>query len=52
MTVSNWTISGNARRTVAEQEPFNFKVGGTLYVNANQVEGTSVGTFAVDVQYP
>lgn len=52
MTVSNWTISGNARRTVAEQEPFNFKVGGTLYVNANQVEGTYVGTFAVEVQYP
>lgn len=52
MTVSNWTISGNARRTVAEQEPFDFKVGGTLNVNANQAEGTYVGTFAVEVQYP
>lgn len=52
MTVSNWTISGNAKRTVAEQEPFDFKVGGTLNVNANQVEGTYVGTFAVEVQYP
>lgn len=52
MTVSNWTISGNARRTVAEQEPFDFKVGGTLNVNANQADGTYVGTFAVEIQYP
>lgn len=52
MTVSNWTISGNARRTVAAQEPFSFKVGGTLTVNANQAEGTYVGTFAVQIQYP
>ena len=52
MTVSDWTISGNSRRTVAAHEPFEFKVGGTLYVNAGQVEGTYVGTFEVDVQYP
>ena len=29
-----------------------FNVGGTLYVNSNQVEGLYVGTFTVDVQYP
>ena len=52
MTVSNWTISGNAKRTVAAQEPFDFKVGGTLNVNANQAEGTYLGTFAVEIQYP
>lgn len=52
MTVSDWTVSGNARRTVASQEPFDFKVGGTLYVNAGQVEGEYVGTFTVDIQYP
>jgi hypothetical protein len=52
MTVDTWTISGNARRTVAAQEPFDFKVGGTLHVNANQAEGVYVGTFNVDVQYP
>lgn len=52
MTVSNWTMSGNARRTVASQEPFDFKVGGTLNVNANQAEGTYLGTFTVDIQYP
>lgn len=52
MTVSNWTMSGAARRTVAAQEAFEFKVGGTLFVNANQVEGLYLGTFAVEVQYP
>lgn len=52
MTVSDWTISGNARRTVASQEPFDFRVGGTLYVNAGQAEGAYVGTFAVEIQYP
>ena len=52
MTVSNWTLSGNSRRTVVEQEPFNFKVGGTLTVNANQAEGLYVGNFDVEVQYP
>lgn len=52
MTVSNWTMSGNSRRTVARQEPFEFKVGGTLYVNANQAEGTYIGNFDVEIQYP
>ena len=52
MTVSNWTVSGNGRRTVAAQEPFDFKIGGTLSVNANQAEGAYHGTFTVDIQYP
>ena len=52
MTVSDWTLAGNARRTVATQQPFEFKVGGTLYVNANQVEGTYIGEFTVEIQYP
>ena len=52
MTVSNWTISGDSRRTVAAHEAFTFKVGGTLTVNANQVEGLYVGNFDVEVQYP
>ena len=51
MTVSNWTVSGSARRTVASQEAIEFSIGGTLNVNANQMEGTYVGTFTVDVQY-
>jgi hypothetical protein len=52
MTVSNWTLSGNSSRTVVAKEPFTFKVGGTLFVNANQAEGAYLGTFTVDVQYP
>ena len=53
MTVSNWTISGGGNsRNVAAQEAFAFAIGGTLFVNANQVEGTYQGTFDVEVQYP
>lgn len=52
MTVSNWTMTGNSRRTVAEQEPFDFSVGGTLNVGAGQAEGTYVGTFDIEIQYP
>jgi hypothetical protein len=52
MTVSNWTLSGNDRRTLAAQEAYEFKVGGTLTVKANQVEGLYVGTFDVEIQYP
>jgi hypothetical protein len=52
MTVSNWTLSGNSRRTVVAQQAFSFKVGGTLSVNANQVEGLYLGNFDVEVQYP
>ena len=52
MTVSNWTLSGNAKRTVAAKQPFDFKVGGSLNVKANQAEGTYVGTFEIDIQYP
>ena len=52
MTVSNWTIDGSDKRNVNSKEPFSFKIGGTLNVNANQAEGLYVGTFTVDVQYP
>jgi hypothetical protein len=52
MTVDTWTLSGNSRRVVTAKETFSFKVGGTLRVNANQAEGTYVGTFEVDIQYP
>ena len=52
MRVDNWTLAGSANRNVVAREPFSFQVGGTLHVNANQVEGTYVGTFTVDVQFP
>lgn len=51
MILDTWTISGQSRRVVAAQEPYSFKVGGTLHVSANQAEGTYEGTFDVTVQY-
>jgi len=52
MTVNNWTVDGSNNRQVNSKEPFDFKIGATLFVNANQVEGLYAGTFTVDVQYP
>ena len=52
MTVDNWTISGSSNRNVVAKQTFAFSVGGTLHVNANQVEGLYTGTFDVDVQFP
>lgn len=52
MTVSNLTLEGQSKRTIAAATSFTFRVGGTLNVGANQVEGVYVGTFDVDVQYP
>jgi len=52
MTVDTWTLAGSANRNVIAKEPFSFKVGGTLHVNANQVEGLYEGTFTVDIQFP
>ena len=52
MIVSNFTLQGQDKRAIAAQTVFTFRVGGTLNVAANQVEGTYVGTFDVTVQYP
>jgi hypothetical protein len=52
MTVSNFTLQGLSKRAIAKAASFTFRVGGTLNVPANPVEGTYVGTFSVTVQYP
>jgi len=52
MRVDDWTLQGQSKRTLARMSSFEFRVGGTLYVNANQVEGFYTGTFDVTVQYP
>lgn len=52
MTVTNLTLEGLSKRTVAAAASFTFRVGGTLNVAANQVEGIYTGTFNVDIQYP
>ena len=38
-------------RSVVAHEEFQFQVGGTLHVNAGQVEGTYLGTFDVTINY-
>jgi hypothetical protein len=52
MTVSNFTLQGQSKRALAKAQSFTFRVGGTLNVAANQVEGLYTGTFDVTVQYP
>jgi hypothetical protein len=52
MTVSNWTLEGLDKRQAAARVAFDFRVGATLNVKANQAEGTYVGTFDVSIQYP
>lgn len=52
MVVSDWTLDGHKTRVVGANEAFEFNVGGTLYVDANQAPGTYVGSFSVTVNYP
>lgn len=51
MTLDTWSINGATTRNVTAHETFQFKVGGTLHVGANQVEGTYAGTFDVMINY-
>jgi hypothetical protein len=51
MTLDTWNINGATTRTVVAHETFEFKVGGTLHVGANQVEGVYTGTFDVIINY-
>ena len=51
MTVDTWAINGAETRNVVAHETFEFRVGGTLHVAANQVEGTYTGTFDVTINY-
>lgn len=52
MTVSNFTLDGQSKRSLAARQLFTFRVGGTLNVAAAQAEGLYSGTFDVTVQYP
>ncbi|GAA3998879.1 DUF4402 domain-containing protein [Sphingomonas humi] len=52
MTVRDFTLQGQDKRTLARMEAFSFNVGATLVVAAGQVEGTYSGEFDVTVQYP
>ena len=52
MIVRDWTLQGADKRTLARLESFEFNVGATLVVGANQAEGIYTGTFDITVQYP
>jgi len=52
MTVTDWTVDGAINRRIPITDTFDFSVGATLNVAANQAEGTYTGTFTVTVQYP
>lgn len=52
MRLDDFTLDSPSKRDMANATSFEFKVGGTVDVAANQAEGTYVGTFTVTVQYP
>lgn len=52
MVVSNFKLEGLDKREAAAKVAFDFHVGATLNVSANQREGAYIGTFDVTVQYP
>lgn len=51
MTLDTWTINGSTTHNVVAHEEFQFQVGGTLHVGANQVEGVYLGSFDVTLNY-
>lgn len=52
MQVRDFTLQGQDKRALARMSSFEFNVGGTLVVGANQAEGVYAGSFEVTVQYP
>jgi hypothetical protein len=51
MTVDTWSLNGVDTRNVVAHETFDFAIGATLHVAANQAEGTYNGTFDVTIDY-
>ena len=51
MTLTNWTLQGSSWRLLTPNVSFEFRVGGTLNVNANQADGSYTGTFDITVNY-
>jgi hypothetical protein len=51
LSLSNLTMDGPSKRTMAKTDSFQFHVGGTLTVPAGQVEGSYIGSFDVTAQY-
>ncbi len=51
MTVNNFELNGDKNDWIGANELFEFQVGATLNVGANQMPGTYSGTFNVTVTY-
>ena len=52
LVVNNFTLDGQDKKTLAEQQSFTFAVGATITVPVGTVEGVYSGEFDVTVQYP
>jgi hypothetical protein len=52
LKVSNFTLDGQDKKTLAQQTSFTFAVGAQIAVPAGTVEGIYVGDLDVTVQYP
>ena len=52
LSVTNFTLDGQDKKALAQQESFTFAVGATITVPAGTVEGLYTGEFDVTVQYP
>lgn len=52
LSVSNFTLDGQSKRTLAQQSSFTFAVGARITVPAGTVDGIYVGDLDVTVQYP
>lgn len=52
IALTDFTLDGQSKRTMARAGVFEFAVGATLRPAANQMEGVYTGTFDVTIQYP
>lgn len=52
LSVSNFTLDGQDKKILAQQQSFTFAVGAQITVPAGTVEGLYTGQIDVTVQYP
>ena len=52
LVVNNFTLDGQDKKALAQQQSFTFAVGATITVPGGTVEGLYTGEFDVTVQYP
>ena len=52
LSVSNFTLDGQDKRTLAQSGSFTFAVGADITVPAGTVDGVYTGEIDVTIQYP